>query len=150
VYIEFITAAGACHARLRETAKSGPGGVDCPDGAGTDLEAATRAALSEASVYEARERLFIDATTAVAGAGQAMFEWLRALQRVVAAGAAQDSRAFHDAYHPYIEAVWKYRVAVRGELEDRSLSPATFGWEEWDGRDRCPSCGRDAFAESSA
>jgi hypothetical protein len=115
--------------------------VDCPDGAGTDLEAATRAALSEASVYEARERLFIDATTAVAGAGQAMFEWLRALQRVVAAGAAQDSRAFHDAYHPYIEAVWKYRVAVRGELEDSSLSPATFGWEEWGGRDRCPSCG---------
>jgi hypothetical protein len=157
VYIEFITAAGACHARLREIAKSGPGagtgngpggaGTDLAEtgtdheAAGTDLEAATRAALSEASVYEVRERLFIDATAAVAGAGQAMFERLRALQRVVAAGAAQDSRAFHDAYHPYIEAVWKYRVAVRGELEDRSLSPATFGWEEWDGRDRCPSCG---------
>ncbi|MCH6163548.1 CchlQ [Streptomyces marispadix] len=153
VYIEFITAAGACHARLREIAKSGPGTVAGPEATGTgreqtgtDLEAATRAALSEASVYEVRERLFIDATTAVAGAGQAMFERLRALQRVVAAGAAQDSRAFHDAYHPYIEAVWNYRVAVRGELEDRSLSPATFGWEEWDGRDRCPSCGEQVAA----
>jgi hypothetical protein len=132
VYIEFISAAGVCHARLRQIAQT-PGGE-------TDLDAVTRAALSDAGIYEARERLFIDATTAVAGAGQAMFEQLRALQRAIAAGASASSAAFHDAYHPYIAAVWRYRVAVREELEGRSLSPAAFGWDGWDGTDRCSLC----------
>lgn len=138
VYIEFITAAGSCHARLREIAQA--------PGAEGDLEAAARAAMSDAAIYEVRERLFIDASTAVAGAGQAMFERLRALRRAVASGASHESPAFHDAYHPYIDAVWNYRVAVRRELEGLSLSPGTFGWEEWDGSDRCPSCRRGALA----
>ncbi|WP_327327890.1 CchlQ [Streptomyces sp. NBC_01210] len=132
VYIEFIGAAGACHARLRQIAQA--------PGAEVDLGTATRAALSDAAIYEVRERLFIDATAAVAGAGQVMFEQLRALQRAVAAGASLVSPAFHDVYHPYIGAVWSYRVAVRKELEGQSLSPAVFGWDGWDGKDRCPIC----------
>ncbi|MCB5907417.1 CchlQ [Streptomyces pinistramenti] len=132
VYTEFISAAGACHARLRQIAQA--------PGAEADLEAATRAALTDAALYDVRERLFIDASTAVAGAGQAMFERLRALQRTVATGAAPSSPAFHDVYHHYIGAVWHYRVAVRNELENRPLSPAVFGWEGWDGTDRCPMC----------
>ncbi|MFG3499474.1 CchlQ [Streptomyces sp. NPDC047928] len=134
VYLEFITAAEACHSRLRQIAQD--------PGSEADLEAATRAALSDAAVYEARERLFIEATTAVAGAGQAMFERLRALQRAVAAGAGPASPGFHDAHHPYIGAVWAYRVAVRQELEGQSLSPTAFGWDRWDGTDRCAMCRR--------
>ncbi|MDJ0347133.1 CchlQ [Streptomyces sp. H10-C2] len=132
VYIEFITAAGACHARLRHIAQD--------PSAEPDLDAVTRAVLSDTGIYDARERLFIDAATAVAGAGQAMFEQLRNLQRAVAAGASLTSPAFHDAYHLYIGSVWAYRVAVRQELDGRSLSPATFGWDGWDGTDRCPLC----------
>ncbi|MEV0371809.1 CchlQ [Streptomyces sp. NPDC050636] len=132
VYIEFITAAGVCHARLRQIAQA--------PGAEADLDTASRAALSDAGIYEVRERLFIDATTAVASAGQAMFEQLRALQHAVAAGASLTSSAFHDAYHPYIGTVWAYRLAVRNELDGRSLSPEAFGWGEWDGKDRCPMC----------
>lgn len=132
VYIEFIGAAGVCHARLRQIAQA--------PGAEADLDAATRAALSDSAIYEVRERLFIDATAAVAGAGQVMFEQLRALQRAVAAGASSASPAFHDVSHPYIEAVWTYRVAVRKELEGPSLKPGVFGWDGWDGRDRCPIC----------
>ncbi|MEU9114598.1 CchlQ [Streptomyces sp. NPDC048483] len=138
VYIEFIAAAGACHTRLRQIAQA-------PD-AEADLEAATRAALSDAGIYEVRERLFIDATTSVAGAGQAMFEQLRALQRAVAAGASPTSPAFHHAYHPYLGTVWTYRVAVRKELEGQSFSPAAFGWDEWDGKDRCPLCQAEVTA----
>ena len=130
-----ITAAGAAHTQLRQLAQE--------PGAGADLEAASRAALTDARLYEVRERLFIDASPAVAGAGQAMFERLRGLRRTVAAGAALSSPAFHDAYHPYIEAVWAYRIAVRGELEGGSLSPAVFGWTAWDGRERCPLCRPD-------
>ncbi|MER7108558.1 CchlQ [Streptomyces sp. NPDC000229] len=137
VYLEFIRAAEACHARLWQIAQA--------LGAEADLDAATRAALNEAAVYEARERLFIDASTAVASAGQAMFEGLRALRHVVAAGAEPASPAFHDAYHPYIATVWAYRVAVREELEGQSFSPGAFGWDRWDGKDRCPLC-RDAAA----
>ncbi|MGW7517764.1 CchlQ [Streptomyces sp. NPDC054796] len=132
VYIEFIAAAEAGHARLRQLAQN--------PGAEPDLDAATRAALSDATIYEARERLFIEASTAVAGAGQAMFERLRGLQRAVAAGAEPSSPAFHDAYHPYIGTVWAYRVAVREELEGQSLSPSVFGWDRWDGKDRCTLC----------
>jgi hypothetical protein len=132
VYIEFITAAGAGHTQLRQLAQD--------RGAATNLEAASRAALTDARVYEVRERLFIDASSAVAAAGQAMFERLRELRRAVAAGAELSAPAFHDAYHPYIEAVWAYRVAVRQELEGKSLSPAVFGWAAWDGKERCPVC----------
>ncbi|SCK06409.1 hypothetical protein H181DRAFT_00173 [Streptomyces sp. WMMB 714] len=140
VYIDFISAAGVCHSGLRELAQSGRGG--------TERRAAARAALSDAGLYEARERLFIDATAAVAAAGQEMFEHLRALQRAVAEGASLTSAAFHDVYHPYIGAVWAYRVAVREELEGRSLSPRAFGWDGWDGSDRCSVC-RDEGAPTA-
>ncbi|MFE9258193.1 CchlQ [Streptomyces sp. NPDC006879] len=133
-YIEFITAAEACHSRLRQIARS--------PAAHQDLEAVARRALIEASIYEARERLFIDATPSVASAGQEMFERLRVLQRTVSAGAELNSPAFHDDHHPYIGAVWAYRVAVREELEGvgASFSPSDFGWGRWDGKDRCSIC----------
>jgi hypothetical protein len=131
VYIAFISAAGDCHARLRAFAQE-------PDRAAA---ASARESMDEAGLYEARERLYIDASAAVAGAGQAMFEQLRSLQRTVAAGAVPDSAEFHAAYHPYIGAVWRYRVAVRQELEGRSLVPEVFGWSSWDGTDRCARCG---------
>lgn len=136
VYIEFIGAVGECHAQLLRLAQT--------PSAGADLERAARAALSDAGIHEVRERLFIDATTSVASAGQAMFEQLRALQRAVTAGASQTSPAFHDVYHPYLGTVWAYRVAVRKELEGHSLAPAAFGWDGWDGKDRCPICTREA------
>ncbi|MFF1477492.1 CchlQ [Streptomyces sp. NPDC058301] len=132
VYLEFITAAEACFARLRHLAQS--------PGEEPDLDAATRAAVRESGIQEVRERLFIEASTKVAGAGQGMFEHLRALRKAVATGAGPSSPVFHDAYHPYIAAVWAYRVAVREELEGQSLSPAAFGWGRWDGKDRCPVC----------
>jgi hypothetical protein len=133
VYLHFIAAAGACHTRLRAIAQD-------PRGAGA-LEEASRAALADTGLYDARERLFIEASPAVAKRGQEMFERLRSLRRAVAAGARLESPAFHGAYHPYIESVWAYRVAVRQELEGQALSPAVFGWASWDSRARCPVCG---------
>ncbi|MFI1863942.1 CchlQ [Streptomyces jumonjinensis] len=132
VYIEFISAAGVCHARLQ--------GIAQDPRAEPDPASAARAALRDAGIQEVRERLYIDASTAVVGAGQTMFERLRVLQHTVGAGASHSSPEFHRDYHPYLGAVWAYRVAVRKELEDQSLSPSAFGWEEWDGRDRCPLC----------
>jgi hypothetical protein len=140
VYIQFITAAGTCHTRLRQLAQD--------PSAATDLEAVSRAALTDAGLYEIRERLFIDASSAVAGAGQTMFEGLRELRHAVAAGASLTSPAFHDVEHPYLSAVWSYRVAVRKELEGEGLSPADFGWAAWDGKERCPVC-RDNLAGAS-
>ncbi|WP_204357879.1 MULTISPECIES: hypothetical protein [unclassified Streptomyces] len=70
-----------------------------------------------------------------------MFERLRAPRKAVAAGAGISAPAFHDIYHPYLDAVWAYRQAVHDELEGRALRPADFGWSAWDGRERCPHCG---------
>ncbi|GAA0586003.1 CchlQ [Streptomyces crystallinus] len=136
VYLEFISAAEACFTQLRHLAQT--------PGAEPDLAAATRAALRGGGIQEVRERLFVEGSTRVAGAGQAMYEHLRALRRAVATGAGHSSPVFHEAYHPYIAAVWAYRVAVREELEGQSLTPAAFGWRGWDGRDRCPVCTRTA------
>ncbi|MEV7414763.1 CchlQ [Streptomyces sp. NPDC089919] len=141
VYTEFIAAAGSAHAELRRLAEYGAGAAG--------LEEATRAALAEARIYEVRERLFIDASARIAGAGQTMFERLRGLRRTVAEGAGISSPAFHDVYHPYLDAVWAYREAVRDELEGRALTPAAFGWSAWDGRERCPYC-RQHRAEAVA
>ncbi|WP_189554661.1 CchlQ [Streptomyces lavendofoliae] len=132
VYTEFITAAGTAHTELRRLAQRGA--------ATTDLEEASRLALTDARVYEVRERLFIDASARVAGAGQTLFERLRALRRAVAGGAGISTPAFHEVYHPYLDAVWAYREAVRDELEGHALTPADFGWSAWDGRERCPHC----------
>lgn len=62
VHTEFIGPAGLCHARLRQLAQA-------PDTA-ADLDAASRAALTDAALCEVWERLFIDVTAEVAGAGQ--------------------------------------------------------------------------------
>ncbi|MFJ7990411.1 CchlQ [Streptomyces sp. NPDC096351] len=132
VYTEFIAAAGAAHTELRRLAQSGAGT--------TDLEEATRLALTDARIYEVRERLFLDASARIAGAGQTMFESLRALRRTVASGTGISTPAFHDIYHPYLDAVWAYREAVRNELEGHALAPTDFGWSAWDGRERCPHC----------
>ncbi|MFD3327534.1 CchlQ [Streptomyces sp. NPDC058701] len=133
VYTEFIAAAGAAHTELRRLAQ-GPVGA-------ADLEAASRSALTDARIYEVRERLFLDASPRIAGTGQTMFERLRALRRAVATGAGISTPEFHDIYHPYLDAVWAYREAVRDELEGHALTPAAFGWSAWDGRERCPRCG---------
>ncbi|MER5885892.1 CchlQ [Streptomyces sp. NPDC001941] len=140
VYTEFIAAAGSAHTELRRLAQDGSGA--------RDLEEATRAALTDARVYEVRERLFIDASSRIAGAGQTMFERLRALRKVVAAGAGISTAAFHEVYHPYLEAVWAYREAVRDELEGSALAPADFGWSAWDGKERCPHCAERAASAS--
>ncbi|GAA1188028.1 hypothetical protein F4556_001058 [Kitasatospora gansuensis] len=135
VYTAFIAAAGTTHTQLVKIAQTSadPARAD-------EADPASRAALVDSGLYDVRERLYIDASEPVAGAGQRMFELLRELRRVVGSGAPQSSTAFHEAYHPYIEAVWAYRVAVRAELEGRSLTPAVFGWAAWDGRERCPVC----------
>ena len=62
------------------------------------------------------------------------------MRRVVATGAGLLSAAFHEAYRPYLDTVWRYRAAVRAELEATALSPLDFGWNSWDGNDRCPLC----------
>ncbi|GAA4684225.1 hypothetical protein GCM10023347_44040 [Streptomyces chumphonensis] len=137
VSVDFIGAAETCHARLRQLAQES---AEETGRTADELAAQARAALADSGLGEARERLFIDASATVAGAGQTMFQRLRALQAAVAAGAQPSSAAFHNAYHPYIGAVWAYRVAVRAETEGRSLTPETFGWSRWDGTDRCTLC----------
>lgn len=132
VYTEFIAAAGLAHTELRRLAQNGA----------ADLEEASRLALTDARIYEVRERLFIDASTRIAGTGQTMFERLRALRRAVAAGAGLSTPAFHDIYHPYLNSVWAYREAVRDELGGHAITPADFGWSMWDGRERCAHCGQ--------
>jgi hypothetical protein len=132
LYAEFIVAAGICHTRLRQLAQD--------PGSRPDLETAVRDALIEAGIYEIRERLFIDASETVAAAGQTLYERLRDLRRAVANGASWSSREFHDVYHPYLDAAWGYRAAVRKELGSVPFAPSVFGWVTLNGTATCPVC----------
>jgi hypothetical protein len=132
LYVEFIVAAGVCHTRLRRLAQESSSQFD--------LDTATRDALIEAGISEIRERLFIDASENVAAAGQALYERLRALRRAVAGGAPWSSREFHDVYHPYLDAAWSYRAAVRRELGSMPFAPSVFGWATLNGSATCPVC----------
>lgn len=132
LYVQFIVSAGACHTRLRQIAES--------QGEHPDLDASTLAAFTETGVYEKRERLFIDATETVAAAGQALFEGLRELRKAVSGGASWSSPAFHKVYHPYLDAAWNYRAAVRQELGSAPVSPSVFGWVSLNGMATCPIC----------
>ncbi|MFD6919648.1 hypothetical protein ACFV99_05440 [Streptomyces sp. NPDC059944] len=96
----------------------------------------------EPAVRERRSASLTNASARIAGSGQTMFERLRALRRAVATGAGLSTPAFHDIYHPYLNAVWAYREAVRDELGGHAITPADFGWSKWDGRERCAHCGQ--------
>lgn len=131
VYVQFIVAAGACHTRLREITQLS---------VSVDRAAATQEAFTAAGIYPIRERLFIDASDRVAAAGQALFERLRAVRKAVEAGAAWSSVEFHEVYHPYLDAAWNYRAAVRSELGSAPISPEVFGWVSLNGAATCPVC----------
>ncbi len=50
------------------------------------------------------------------------------------------SGLFHDAYHPFAEALWQLRSGIRVDLGSAALTPADLDKPGWDDQANCDFC----------
>jgi hypothetical protein len=74
-------------------------------------------------------------------AGEAAFFALVTVRNVVRTGATLESPAYHAAYHPFADHVWRYRLADRAEFGGQPLTPGDVHRQDWSDSDRCAVCG---------
>jgi hypothetical protein len=132
-YVDFAMALDAAHAALREVART----ASAPD-----RRAAAGQAIHESGVYRVRERVLMSASGDLVRAGEAVFLRLIEIRDAVRKGAMVSTPAFHDVYHPFAEALWTFRAAVRTELGEKEITPAALGRPSWSEREDCDLCGR--------
>ncbi len=101
---------------------------------------AASAAVSKAGVYIAREKLLMTADPTVAQAGESAFEALIGIRQAVRSGAHYRDPEFHDAYHPFAEKMWRFRMSVREDLGAPKLRVGDINRADWDGRADCGVC----------
>jgi hypothetical protein len=103
---------------------------------------ARRAAAAEAMepVHIVREQVLVSGTADLLVASEAAFHRLVDVRDVIRAGAELDSVAFHDAYHGFSDALWRFRLAVRADLHEPALAAADLDRPDWTDRDRCAVC----------
>jgi hypothetical protein len=133
-YVELLTALDAAHARLRQIAD--------PDVAPEDIAVRSRRAFGEAGVYEAREKLLLSANPPVVAPAEEALRRLAALRDTVRQGTKLHTMPYHDAYHPYAEALWRLRSAIRVDLGSRALTAADLDKPGWDEQANCDFCQR--------
>jgi hypothetical protein len=135
-YVDFVLALNAAHNGLREVGDSAV--------RGDDRRAAIARAITEARLFAARERLLMTAPAALVEAGEATFARLIAVRTAIIAGAKTRSREYHDAYHPFAEALWRFRLAVRADFRQQPFGPASVAHTSWSELEDCDVCGRTA------
>jgi hypothetical protein len=101
-----------------------------------------RTAVADAMgpTYVAREQLLLSGTGSLVVAGEDVFHRLVEVRDAVRAGASLDSARYHDAYHGFSDALWRFRLAVRTDLREPDLTPSELNREDWSDRDRCAVC----------
>ncbi|WP_235965712.1 hypothetical protein [Micromonospora rubida] len=130
--VAFMLALDEAHNALRAVAR-------------TDLSPSARrdpanATLDDARVYAIRERLLVLGAAPLVSAAEAAFLRLIAVRDAVRAGACLDEAAYHQVYHPFAEALWTFRMALRADLGQPPLTPDALGREDWSDRERCRDC----------
>lgn len=111
--------------------------------AAPDLDPAVRrtaAGEAVAPVYAVREQLLVTGTSAQIAAGENAFQALIRVRDIVRAGSALESAAYHDAYHPFAEALWRLRLTVRADMGEPVLTPQELSLPDWTDRDQCDTC----------
>lgn len=101
-----------------------------------------RLAASEAvaPAYVMREQLLVTGTPGQLAAGEIAFHALIGVRDAVRAGSALNSADYHDAYHPFSEAIWRFRLTVRADLGVPELTPQDLSLPDWTDRDQCDTC----------
>jgi hypothetical protein len=135
-YVDFALALDAAHAGVREVARTPPEEPGRYHAASSSVQAS--------GLYGVRERLLMSASPALVTAGEAAFGRLIDIRNAIRGGVVLSSREYHDVYHPFAEALWAFRVAVRVELGQDALDPGDLDRESWSERERCALCGQTA------
>jgi hypothetical protein len=81
---------------------------------------------------------------AVITASERLLLRLGGIYEAVRAGARPDSEQYHRAYHPFTDALWAFRLAVRTELGQPPLTPQALGRVDWSAQERCANCTQSA------
>ncbi|MEU7769847.1 hypothetical protein AB0C44_00800 [Micromonospora taraxaci] len=133
-YVDFAVAIHDAHSALRDVARA----VTNPK----ERAVAAAQTLQDSKVYGIRERLLMSATIEMAKASESVFFALIGIRDAVRAGTELSGAAYHDAYHVFADAIWKFRIAARQELSQRPIAPADLGRINWSEREECPVCGQ--------
>ena len=129
--VEFTVALAEAHGALRTVARR-------QDGDPRDRRLAAGDAV--AGVYPVREQLLVSGTPEQLAAGESAFERLIGVRNAVRAGATLDSVEYHDAYHAFAEALWRFRLAIRADLGEPELAPESLNRVDWADREHCDRC----------
>lgn len=141
-YLDFVLALGEGLQGLREVAATSLTGEERAVHANREV--------SRGGLYPARERFLMVAPTPLVTTGQEVFEALIEVRDAVRAGAALASPEFHDAYHPYAERMWRFRLAIRDDVGASRLQPGDLSRRGWDHQAECRVCRGRAAAEGEA
>ena len=81
---------------------------------------------------------------AVITASERLLLRLGGVYEAVRAGARPESEQYHRAYHPFTDALWAFRLAVRTEVGQPPLTPQALGRVDWSVQERCANCTQSA------
>jgi hypothetical protein len=142
VYLQLTLAHGLALQELRDVAGRSFGSE-------ADRLAAVAAAMTVSGIYPARDRLLMAAPRWVLRSAEIAFDRLIRLRDVVRTGVAVRSIDYHEAYHPYGEAMWALRNAIRTDLGASRMTPADLARESWENRETCQVCQARVSAPAS-
>jgi hypothetical protein len=131
-YVAYLVALDEAFGRVRVLAD--------PTNPPPDLEQRIARAFGEAGVYKCRERLLLAGSPAVLSPAEEVLRKMAAFRDAVRAGAKRRTVAYHDAYHPFAEALWNLRRAIRKDLGSVELTLADLERETWDTKANCAFC----------
>lgn len=132
ICMAFVLAIDTAHNLLRSVARDNL--------TGDDLLTTANSVLQEVDVYAQRERLLSSADPQVVAAGEGLFFALVDVRNAIRTGSTLDSMAYHEVYHPFAEAIWRYRLAMRAAFGQEPLTPQEVHRADWSDRDRCTGC----------
>ncbi len=133
-YVGYLIALDAAHARLRQIAD--------PNDPPADVPVQARRSLGEAGVYEGREKVLLAGSPSVVAPAEQALRRLALLRDAVRDGAKLHTMRYHDAYHPYAEALWVLRRSIRVDLGSAALSSSDLDKTTWDEQANCDFCQR--------
>jgi hypothetical protein len=131
-YVDFLVALDAAFGALRRLAD--------PNEVPPDLVSQAQRVFGEAGVYRSRERLLLAGNPSVVSPAEAALRRLGELRDTVREGVKRRTLAYHDAYHPYGEALWRLRMSIRTDLGSELLTPGDLEKETWDSVVNCEFC----------
>jgi hypothetical protein len=137
-YVAYLVALDAAFGKVRHLAD--------PSESPEDLEQGIQRAFGDAGVYRNRERLLLAGNPKVLSPAEEVLRRLAAFRDAVRGGVKRRTVAYHDAYHPYAEALWDLRRAIRQDLGSEDLTLADLERETWDTRSNCAFCRAHAGA----